>query len=150
MSELRHQAATNPDIDYVAPARLSKLTPAPTFVDGESGAEIRSIDAKQIVAATAGVPVRVRLLGLSDSSVGISFMGGIVLHDVKLPVEGLRSRDERRAWSEMPTALVPTALHALDAPASAALLRRDKNALMTLSHLPCRLRSQGPWQFPGR
>jgi len=129
VSELRHQAATNPDIDYVAPARLSKLTPAPTYVDGESGAEIR-IDAKQIVAADGRRSGTRRLLGLSDSSVGISFMGGIVLHDVKLPVEGYGHVMNGGPGPIMLYRIGADSVRmCLDVPASAALLRRDKNAL---------------------
>jgi len=87
VSELRRRAAALPGIDYVAPARLTKLSPAPAYVEGESGAEIR-IEAKQIVAADGRRSGTRRLLGLADGSVGISFMGGIVLNDVDLPVEG--------------------------------------------------------------
>ena len=47
VSDLRHKVATIPEIDYVTPARLSKLAPAPCYLDSVSRTEIRS-DAKQL------------------------------------------------------------------------------------------------------
>jgi squalene monooxygenase len=129
VSELRHKAATIPEIDYMAPARLSKLAPVPTYVDAESGAEIR-IDAKQIVAADGRRSGTRRLLGLPDRSVGISFMGGIILNDVGLPVEGYGHVINGGPGPIMLYRIGADRVRmCIDIPASAASLRRDTNAL---------------------
>ena len=129
VSELRRKASAIPGVDYVAPARLTKLSPAPAYVDGKSGAEIR-IEAKQIVAADGRRSGTRRLLGLADGSVGISFMGGIVLNDVDLPAEGYG-----HVMSGGPGPIMIYRIGAnkvrmcLDIPASAISLRRDAKAL---------------------
>ncbi len=129
VSELRHKAAAFPEIDYVAPARLSRLAPAPSYLDAESRTEIR-IDAKQIVAADGRRSGARRLLGLPDASVGISFIGGIILHDVDLPVEGYG-----HVISGGPGPIMLYRIGAgrirmcIDIPATATSLRRDTNAL---------------------
>ena len=129
VSELRHKAAAFPEIDYVAPARLSRLAPAPSYLDAESRTEIR-IDAKQIVVADGRRSGTRRLLGLPDASVGISFIGGIILHDVDLPVEGYG-----HVISGGPGPIMLYRIGAgrirmcIDIPATATSLRRDTNAL---------------------
>lgn len=129
VSELRHKAATIPEIDYVAPARLSKLAPVPSYLDAESRAEIR-IDAKQIVAADGRRSGTRRMLGIPDASVGISFMGGIILHDADLPIEGYG-----HVINSGPGPIMLYRIGAgrvrmcLDIPATATSLRRDTNAL---------------------
>jgi len=127
--ELRHKAATIPEIDYVTPARLCKLTPAPAYLDAESGAEIR-IDAKQIVAADGRRSGTRRLLGLPDASVGISFMGGIILHDANLPLEGYGHVINGGPGPIMLYRIGASRVRmCLDIPATATSLRRDTNAL---------------------
>ena len=129
VSELRHKAAAIPEIDYVESARLSKLAPVPSYLDAESRTEIR-IDAKQIVAADGRRSGTRRLLGLPDASVGISFIGGIILHDTDLPVEGYG-----HVISGGPGPIMLYRIGAdrvrmcLDIPATATSLRRDTNAL---------------------
>jgi squalene monooxygenase len=129
VSDLRHKVATIPEIDYVTPARLSKLAPAPSYLDAESRTEIR-IDAKQIVAADGRRSGTRRLLGLPDSSVGISFIGGIILHDTDLPVEGYG-----HVITGGPGPITLYRIGAgrvricLDIPATATALRHDTNAL---------------------
>jgi 2-polyprenyl-6-methoxyphenol hydroxylase-like FAD-dependent oxidoreductase len=129
VSDLRHKVATIPEIDYVTPARLSKLAPAPSYLDAESRTEIR-IDAKQIVAADGRRSGTRRLLGLPDSSVGISFIGGIILHDTDLPVEGYG-----HVITGGPGPIMLYRIGAgrvrmcLDIPATATALRHDTNAL---------------------
>lgn len=127
--ELRRKVAAMPEVDYVAPARLAKLAPAPSYVDAESGAEI-GIDAKQIIAADGRRSGTRRLLGLPDGSVGISYMGGIVLDDVDLPVEGYG-----HVMNGAPGPIMLYRIGAnkvricLDVPATANALRRDTRAL---------------------
>ena len=73
VKELRLKAHSYPEIDYVAPARLTKLTRQPTYTDGESGTEI-PFHADQIVAADGRRSGTRRLLGFADGSVGISLL----------------------------------------------------------------------------
>jgi len=129
VSDLRHKVATIPEIDYVTPARLSKLAPAPCYLDAESRTEIR-IDAKQIVAADGRRSGTRRLLGLPDSSVGISFIGGIILHDTDLPVEGYGHVITGGPGPIMLYRIgVGRVRMCLDIPATATALRHDTNAL---------------------
>jgi squalene monooxygenase len=129
VSDLRHKVATIPEIDYVTPARLSKLAPAPSYLDAESRTEIR-IDAKQIVAADGRRSGTRRLLGLPDSSVGISFIGGIILHDTDLPVEGYGHVITGGPGPIMLYRIgVGRVRMCLDIPATATALRHDTNAL---------------------
>jgi squalene monooxygenase len=126
---LRRKATTMPEIDYVAPARLAKLTPVPAYMDVESGAEIR-IDAKQIVAADGRRSGTRRMLGLPDGSVGISFMGGIVLNDVALTLEGYGHVVEGGPGPIMLYRIGANKVRmCIDVPASAASLRRNTSEL---------------------
>jgi squalene monooxygenase len=129
VAELRQKAAVSAEIDYVAPARLSKLTPVPTYVNGKSGAEI-PIDAKRIVAADGRRSGTRRLLGLPDQSVGISFMGSVVLHDVELPLEGYGHVVEGGAGPIMFYRIGANRVRmCLDVPATARSLRGNTNEL---------------------
>lgn len=129
VAELRRKAAAFPEIDYVTPARLTRLSPAPAYFDSNSGAEIQ-INAERIVAADGRRSGTRRLLGLGDGSVGISIMGGIVLTDVDLPAEGYG-----HVMSGGPGPIMVYRIGAnkvrmcLDIPPSAAGLRRDTGAL---------------------
>ncbi|BAQ18543.1 FAD-dependent oxidoreductase [Methyloceanibacter caenitepidi] len=129
VDELRRRAVSMPEIDYVAPAKLSKLEPAPAYVDGDTGAEI-AIKAKRIVAADGRRSGTRRLLGLPDGSVGISFMAGIVLDDVELPVEGYGHVLSGLAGPILSYRIGANQVRlCLDVPASATELRHDTNAL---------------------
>ena len=129
VEELRRRAAAMPDIDYVAPAKLTKLEPVPAYVDGETGAEV-PFRAKRIVAADGRRSGTRRLLGLPDGSVGVSFMAGIVLDDVKLPVEGFGHVMSGAAGPIMSYRIGQDKVRlCLDVPASAVQLRRDTDAL---------------------
>jgi 2-polyprenyl-6-methoxyphenol hydroxylase-like FAD-dependent oxidoreductase len=127
--ELRLKAAAIPRIDYVTPARLSKLAPAPAYFDAASGSEI-PIDAKRIVAADGRRSGTRHLLGLPDTSVGISFMGGIILHDAALPVEGYGHVINGGPGPIMLYRIGANRIRmCIDVPATATALRRDTNAL---------------------
>lgn len=127
--ELRRKAAAMPGIDYVAPARLSRLAPTPAYLDSASGSEI-AIDAKQIVAADGRRSGTRHLLGLPDTSVGISFMGGIILHDAELPVEGYGHVINGGPGPIMLYRIGANRIRmCIDVPAAAIALRRDTSAL---------------------
>ena len=129
VEELRGRAAAMPEIDYVAPAKLTKLEPVPAYVDGDTGAEVE-IKAKRIVAADGRRSGTRRLLGLPDGSVGVSFMAGIVLDDVALPVEDFGHVMNGAAGPIMSYRIGSNKVRlCLDVPASATQLRRDRDAL---------------------
>lgn len=129
VEELRGQAAAMPEIDYVAPAKLTKLEPVPAYVDGDTGAQVE-IKAKRIVAADGRRSGTRRLLGLPDGSVGVSFMAGIVLDDVALPVEDFGHVMNGPAGPIMSYRIGSNRVRlCLDVPASATQLRRDTDAL---------------------
>ena len=127
--ELRLKATAMPEIDYAAPGRLAKLVPIPSYVDVETGAEIR-IDATRIVAADGRRSGVRRMLGLPDGSVGMSFMGGIVLNDVALPLEGYGHVIEGGLGPIMLYRIGTDRVRmCIDVPATAASLRRSTNEL---------------------
>lgn len=129
VEELRRRVIAIPEIDFVAPAKLTKLEPVPAYVDGETGAEV-TINAKRIVAADGRRSGTRRLLGLPDGSVGISFMAGIVLDDVELPVEGYGHVLNGAVGPILSYRIGANQVRlCLDVPAAAVQLRRDADAL---------------------
>lgn len=141
VSELRQRAVAMSDIDYVAPAKLIRLKPEAAYLDGSTGSEVK-IHAKRIIAADGRRSGTRRMLGLSDGSVGVSFMAGLVLNDVTLPLEGYGHVMNGAAGPIMAYRIGPNKVRlCLDVPASAASLRRDTDALYNAveSALPTRL-----------
>lgn len=129
VEDLRLRAISMREIDYVAPAKLIRLSPAPAYVDGETGAEI-TIEAKRIVAADGRRSGTRRLLGLPDESVGVSFMAGVTLDHVDLPLEGYGHVMRGRAGPILAYRIGANKIRmCLDVPADAVALRRDTNAL---------------------
>ncbi|MEM7191285.1 MAG: NAD(P)/FAD-dependent oxidoreductase [Pseudomonadota bacterium] len=129
VSDLRDKAMSMPQIDYVAPARLTQLKPQPAYQEGKSGKDI-VIDAKRIVAADGRRSGTRRLLGLPGESTGVSFMAGIVLEDVDLPLEGFGHVMNGAPGPIMIYRIGNNRVRmCLDTPATAGALRRDTDAL---------------------
>jgi 2-polyprenyl-6-methoxyphenol hydroxylase-like FAD-dependent oxidoreductase len=129
VNELRQRALAMSDIDYVAPAKLIRLEPEPAYLDGSTGSKFK-IEAKRIIAADGRRSGTRRMLGLSDGSVGVSFMAGLVLNDVALPLEGYGHLMNGAAGPIMAYRIGPEKVRlCLDVPASATSLRRETDAL---------------------
>ncbi|MEM8574775.1 MAG: FAD-dependent oxidoreductase [Pseudomonadota bacterium] len=127
--ELRRHAVSNRNIDYVAPAKLVRLEPTPAYLHRDTGTMVE-IRAERIVAADGRRSGTRRMLGLPDSSVGISFMAGLTLENMELPLEGFGHVMSGLAGPIMSYRIAPNTVRmCLDVPASASKLRRDTDAL---------------------
>ncbi len=129
VDELRTVAAGMPEIDYVAPARVFQLEPALSYLNPETGARVQ-VTAGRVVAADGRRSAVRRMIGIPDSSRGLSFMGGIAVQDVELPVEGYGHVFVGGPGPIRVSRIASTVVRmALDVPADAAHLRRDMKAL---------------------
>lgn len=131
VEELRNIAIDTAGIDYVAPARVFKLDAHLHYHDTRSGVEAK-VAAERIIAADGRRSALRRMIGISDTSRGLSFMGGIALRNLELPVEGF---GHVIIGGPGPILLYRigsnTARMAIDVPAEAGHLRRDMNALFS-------------------
>jgi squalene monooxygenase len=129
VEELRSVARDTANIDYVAPARVFKLDADLHYHHTGKASEVK-VAAERIIAADGRRSALRRMIGVPDVSRGLSFMGGIALHNLDLPVEGF---GHMIVGGPGPILLYRigsnTTRMAIDVPADAGHLRRDMNSL---------------------
>jgi 2-polyprenyl-6-methoxyphenol hydroxylase-like FAD-dependent oxidoreductase len=129
VDELRAVAAGMPEIDTVAPARVFQLEPALSYLNTETDTRVQ-VSAARVVAADGRRSAVRRLIGIPDRSRGLSFMGGIAVQGVELPVEGYGHVFIGGPGPILAYRIASNVVRlALDVPAEAAHLRRDMKAL---------------------
>ncbi len=84
---LRAKASANPNIEYVEPAKATRIVGQNLTYQLKSGA-MRTIYANQLVGAAGRASVAHAALGVAGSSGTYSRMAGILLEDTELPFEG--------------------------------------------------------------